>query len=103
MYCAVFRREFLDTYGGYLSLFRNNFSESFLDYMCTAMGGEMRLMPRGWVWHWGTVDYWKSESGSPYFFAEEKDKFDITMNKVLMMNGAGFMDVPFLKNLLYTE
>lgn len=103
MYSAIFRREFLDAYGGYISLFRNNFSESFLDYMCEAMEGEMRLMPRGWAWHWGTVDYWKSESGSPYFFAEEKDKFDITINKVLMMHGAGFANVPFLKNLLCPE
>lgn len=101
-YAAIFRKEFLDIFGGYPDIFRNNYTESFLHYLCSAMGGEMRLLPRGWVYHWGTVDIW-SENGSAYYYQQEQDLFQSIMNRVLMMDAAGIADVQFFKNLLWRK
>lgn len=99
-YAMIFRMDFLRTYGGYPTLFRNCFSESFLHYMCEAMGGEQRLLPRGWCFHYGTQDIWQ-ENGSFYYYNEEKMLFHDVMNKLKMAKAMGLMSVDFLKNLLY--
>jgi hypothetical protein len=100
-YAFIIRMDFLRTYGGYPTAFKNCFSESFLYYMCEAMGGEMRLMPRGWVFHWGEGDKWSPPGGSPYNYNEEKMKFEGVINKVLMYRAMGLMTVDFLKETLY--
>lgn len=99
-YAMIFRMDFLRTYGGYPTFFRNCFSESFLSYMCDAMGGEMRLMPRGWVFHYGTGDTW-NENGSFYYYNEEKMIFQDVINRVLMHKAMNRMTVDFLKKTLY--
>lgn len=99
-YAMIFRMEFLRTYGGYPNFFRNCFTESFLHYMCEAMGGEMKLMPRGHVFHYGEGDKWVSP-GSAYYYTEEKLDFQEAMNNVLMHKAINRMDVSYLKNKLY--
>lgn len=99
-YAMVFRMDFLRTYGGYPNIFRNCYSESFLHYMCAAIGGEQRLVPRAWVHHYGIGDSW-SENGSFYYYNEEKMLFQEIMNKVLMAKGMRRLDVEFLKKVLY--
>ncbi len=100
-YAMIFRMDFLKTYGGYPTVFRNCFTESFLHFMCEAMGGEMRLMPRGWVYHWGIGDTWGGEYGSAYYYNEEKFVFQEVMNKTQMHKAMNLMDVNFLKKYLY--
>lgn len=100
-YAMIFRIDFLRTYGGYPNIFRNCFSESFLHYMCEAMGGEMKIMPRGHVFHYGEGDKWQNEKGSPYYYTEEKFKFQDIMNKALMAKAMRTLNVNFLKKILY--
>ena len=99
-YVMIFRMDFLRTYGGYPTAWRNCFTESFLNYMCEAMGGEMRILPRGWCFHWGEGDKW-TDGGSPYYYTEEKGVFDAIMNDVLMHKAMNLMSVDFLKKKLY--
>lgn len=99
-YAMIFRMDFLRTYDGYPTFFRNCFTESFLHYMCEAMGGEMRLMPRGWVFHHGEGDKW-TENGSYYYYNEEKLIFQEVMNNVLMYKAMNAMTVDYLKKKLY--
>lgn len=101
-YAMIFRMDFLRTYGGYPTIFRNCFTESFLAYMCEAMGGEMRIMPRGWVFHYGEGDKWTTP-GSAYFYTEEKLEFQEVMNKVLMHKAMKLMSVDYLKKVLYKK
>lgn len=102
-YAMVFRMDFLRTFGGYPTIFRNCFSESFFSTMCTAVGGEMRLVPRAWVHHYGTLDLWQETNGSPYHYTEEKMLFQDIMNKVQMAKGMGLLNVDFLKKTLYKQ
>lgn len=102
-YAIIFRMDFLRTYGGYPTLFRNCFTESFLAYMCQAAGGEMRLLPRGWCYHYGTMDLWSTPAGSCYHYTEEKMLFQDIMNQVLMRKAMGVMTVEYLKNTLYKK
>lgn len=99
-YVVIFRMDFLRAYGGYPTLFRNCYTESFLHYLCEAIGGEMRILPRGWCFHWGLVDKWE-ENGSHYYYNEEKILFQETMVKLQMMRAAGFMNKDMLKKLLW--
>lgn len=99
-YAMIFRMDFLRTYGGYPTIFRNCYSESFLHYMCEAMGGEMRVMPRGHVFHYGEGDKW-TENGSFYYYNEEKMLFQDIMNKVLMAKAMRAMTVDFFKKTIY--
>jgi hypothetical protein len=101
-YAMIFRMDFLRTYDGYPTIFRNCFSESFLAYMCEAVGGEMKLMPRGWVHHYGEGDKWTTH-GSAYYYTEEKMTFQSIMNFVLMHKAMKAMDVKFLKKALYKQ
>lgn len=100
-YAMIFRMDFLREYGGYPTLFRNCFTESFLHYMCEAMGGEMRLMPRGWVYHYGEGDKWTGEGGF-YNYTAEKLDFEEIMNRVLMHKALGKMTPEYLKKTLKT-
>ncbi len=102
MYVAIFRADFLRAYGGYPDIFRNCYTESFLQYLCKAVKGEMKLLPRGHVFHHGTVDIWQ-ENGSYYYYNEEKLIFDTIMNHVQMMDGAGLVSQEFLKKLLWRK
>lgn len=99
-YAMIFRMDFLRAYGGYPNVFRNCFTESFLAYMCDAVGGEMRLLPRGHVHHYGEGDKWTTP-GSAYYYTEERLLFQDVMNKVLMHKAMGRMNVEFLKKTLY--
>lgn len=101
-YAMIFRMDFLRTYGGYPTIFRNCFTESFLAYMCQAMGGEMRLMPRGHVFHYGEGDKWVTP-GSAYYYTEEKLNFQEIMNNVLMYKAMGRMTPEYLKTKLYKQ
>lgn len=99
-YAMIFRMDFLRTYGGYPTAYRNCFTESFLHYMCDAMGGEMRLIPRGHVHHYGEGDKWVTP-GSAYYYTEEKFKFQNMMDQVLMYKAMKRMTVNYLKETLY--
>lgn len=99
-YVFIMRREFLEMYGGYPTVFRNCFTESFLYYMCEAMGGRMRLMPRGWCYHHNGGDAWTGPGGS-YHYTAEKPLFDEIMDKVQEARAGNRMSVSFLKGLLY--
>lgn len=101
-YAMIFRMEFLKTYGGYPTRFRNCFTESFLYYMCEAMGGKMRLMPKGWCFHHNGVDAWTGEGGS-YNYTAEKPLFDKVMGEVQEARCAErpYLSVSYLKGLLY--
>lgn len=101
-YVMIFRMDFLRTYGGYIKCFNNCFTESFLAYQCEAMGGEMRILPRGHVFHYGEGDKWITP-GSAYYYTEEKLIFQGIMDSVLMHKAMGRMTVDFLKKTLYTE
>lgn len=101
-YVMIFRMDFLRTYGGYPTIFRNCFTESFLAYMCEAMGGEMRIMPRGHVFHYGEGDKWTTP-GSAYYYTEEKLDFQGVMDNVLMNKAMRTMTVNYLKNKLYKK
>lgn len=99
-YAMIFRMDFLNTYGGYPNVFRNCFTESFLAYMCEAMGGEMRIMPRGWCFHYGEGDKWVTP-GSAYYYTEEKFTFQKIINEVLMYRAMNLMTIDYLKKTLY--
>lgn len=99
-YAMIFRIDLLRKYDGYPTLFRNCYTESFLHYLCVAMGGDMKLLPRGWCYHHGTVDIWE-ENGSYYYYNEEINLFQNTMNKVQMMHGMDMMTPEFLKETLW--
>lgn len=99
-YAMIFRMDFLRTYGGYPTFFRNCFTESFLYYMCEAMKGEMKLLPRGHVFHYGEGDKWTSP-GSAYYYTEEKLIFDGVMSDLLMHKAMNMMTVDYLKKRLY--
>lgn len=99
-YVMIFRMEFLKFWGGYPTLFRNCYTESFIHHLTTAMGGEQRVLPRGWCFHWGTVDIWQ-ENGSYYHYNEEIALFQDTMNRVKMFDGMGMMTPEFLKKTLW--
>lgn len=99
-YVMIFRMDFLRTFGGYPTIFRNCFTESFLHYMCEAMGGEMRLMPRGHVLHYGEGDKWTTP-GSAYYYSEEKLVFQDIMNQLLMHKALNRMNIDYLKKTLY--
>ena len=101
-YAIIFRVDFFKAYGGYPTLWRNCFTESFLYYMCEAMGGKMRLMPRGWVYHHNGVDVWIGEGGF-YHYAAEKPAFDRVIEKVLSARAEKTMTVDFLKDVLYKK
>ena len=99
-YAIIFRKQFFDTYGGYPTAYRNCFTESFLYYMCEAMGGKMRLMPRGWVYHHNGVDVWIGEGGF-YHYGAEKPTFDRMMDDLQIKRAAKEMTVEYLKGVLY--
>lgn len=100
-YAMIFRADFLRTWGGYPTLFRNCYTETFLPLLCEAVGGEQRLLPRGWCFHWGAADIWQEKGGSPYFYNEELGTFQTTINKVKMAQGMGLMTKEFLKKTLW--
>lgn len=99
-YAWICRNSFLKTYGGYPTAYRNCFSESFLFYLCEATGGKMRLAPRAWVYHHGSVDAWTGDGGL-YHYDAEKPIFDAMMDKVQAARIEGKMSVEFLKSVLY--
>ena len=99
-YAFIMRAEFLRTYGGYPTAYRNCFSESYLHYMCEAMGGKMRLMPEGYCYHHGSGDAWTGEGGS-YHYEAEKPTFDKMMDEVQAARANGTCTVDFLRKLLY--
>jgi hypothetical protein len=65
------------------------------------MGGEMAVLPRGHVFHYGEGDKWSPPGGSPYNYNEEKMNFQGIMNQVLMAKAMRMMSVDFLKKQLY--
>ena len=99
-YAIIFRKEFFDTYGGYPTIYRNCFTESFLYYMAEAMGGKMRLMPRGFVFHHNGIDVWVGEGGF-YHYTAEKPTFDKMMDGVQLARSENRMTPEFLKGILY--
>ena len=96
MYAAIFRMDFLKTFGGYPNVYKNCFSESYLYYMCEAMGGKMMVLPRGYVYHHSALD-----AHGDYNYSAEKPMFNPMMDKLLAARAKGEMDVEFLKKLLY--
>ena len=99
-YAMIFRMDFLRKYDGYPNLFRNCYTESFLHYLCEAIGGEMRVMPRGWCFHWGEGDKWTSPN-SAYYYTEEYALFQETMSNLKLAQGLGALTPEFLKKLLW--
>lgn len=99
-YAWICRTEFLKTYGGYPTIYDNCFSESYIYYMCEAMGGKMRLAPRSWCFHHSGVDAWTGEGGM-YNYIREKPIFDKMMDEVQTARMNGKMDINFLKGILY--
>lgn len=99
-YAIIFRIDFFKQYGGYPDVYRNCFTESFLYYMAQAMGGKMRLMPRGWVFHHNGVDVWVGTGGF-YHYTAEKPTFDKMMDAVQKAREDGKMTPEFLKSVLY--
>lgn len=99
-YAIIFRADFFRKYGGYPTAYRNCFTESFLYYMAEAMGGKMRLMPRGWVYHHNGVDVWIGNGGF-YHYAAEKPTFDKMMDRVQEARALNEMTPEFLKSVLY--
>jgi len=100
-YAMIFKMDFLHQYGGYPNVYRNCFTESFLAYMCQAIGGEMRVMPRGHVFHWSEGDKWGQEVASPYYYNEEKFAFQSMINELLMCKAMNMMNKDYLKKKLY--
>ena len=100
MYAAIFRMSFLRAYGGYMTRFKNCFTESFLFYMCEALGGTMKVLPRGHVYHYSALDAHGS-GGDWYNYGTEKPEFAPVMDKLLAARAKGEMDVAFLKELLF--
>lgn len=102
MYAAIFRMDFLKAYGGYMTAYANCFSESFLYYQCEAMGGKMRLMPRGWCYHHSSLDIhgFDTEAGGYNYFLE-RPKFGPMMDEVQNTRSAGLMSVDYLRSVLY--
>ena len=100
MYAAIFRMDFLKKYGGYMDIYRNCFTESFLYYLADAMGGKMRLMPKGWCYHHNGGDVWIGEGGH-YHYLAEKPTFDKIMDDVQYMRSMRMMTPEFLKGILW--
>lgn len=98
MYAAIFRAEFFKTYGGYPNVFRNCFTETFLPLLCKAMGGNMKVMPRGNCYHHNGVDRWQ-EGGTWYNFGKEQGVFLEKIKKYMAQEER--VDVGFMKELLY--
>ena len=98
-YAMIFRMSFLKEYGGYPTVWKNCFTESFLHYMAEAAGGKMRLMPRGHVYHFSALDAWNGDGGW-YGYNGEKASFDKIMDEVLAKRAKGEMTVSFLKEIL---
>lgn len=104
MYAAIFRIDFLKFYGGYPDIFRNCFSESFLYYLCEAMGGKMRLMPRGFCYHHNAGDaHGIGTEAGLYNYNAEKPLFDEIMDKVQYAREMNIMDADLLKELLWKK
>jgi len=101
-YVMMFRMDFLRAYAGYPTVFRNCFTESFLSFMCDAVGGEMRIAPRCWAFHYGEGDMWTTP-GSAYFYTEEKMIFQDIMNRVQMHRAMNIANVDFYKKILYKK
>lgn len=102
-YAMIFRADFFRAYGGYMTAYRNCFTESFLYYQCEAMGWKMRLMPRGWLFHHNAGDAWASSEGGHYHYLAEKPKFDVMMDAVQVARVEGRMTHAFLREVLYPE
>lgn len=105
-YAMIFRIDFLKRYGGYPDVFRNCFSESFLYYLCEAMGGKMALAPRCWCYHHNGADAWTDTSpaqGGLYFYSAEKPLFDEIMNQVQYAREMRIMTPEFLKGILWKK
>lgn len=100
MYVAIFRASFLAAYGGYPTIFANCFSESFLHYMVSAVGGKMKVLPRGFCYHHSEADKWKDDSGGSYNYTREKPVFDKIMDEVLKKRFRGEMTVEYLRDTL---
>lgn len=101
-YAFIVRRDFFDEYGGYPTAYKNCFTESFLYYMCEAMGGKMRLMPQGWVYHHNGIDqHGIGTADGGYNYLAEKPTFDKIMDEVQAARAAGTDDVAFYKRMLY--
>ena len=100
-YAFICRMDFIKAYGGYPNIFRNCFTESFLYYMCEAIGGKMRLMPEGWVYHHGALDAHTHEDGGLYNHTAEKPAFDRIMNEVQAARASGALTKDMLKGWLY--
>lgn len=101
-YAFICRMDFLRAYGGYPTVFRNCFTESFLYYMCEAIGGTMRLMPRGWVFHHNGVDAHGNDTAEGgYNYLAEKPTFDRVMDQVQAARAEGRMTKEFLREVLY--
>lgn len=104
MYAAIFKIDFLRFYGGYPDIFANCFTESFLYYLCEAMGGKMRLMPRGWAYHHGGADaHGAGTAAGLYNYTAEKPVFDEIMDKVQYAREMNIMDADSLKDLLWKK
>lgn len=101
-YAFIMRTEFLRRYGGYPTIFRNCYTESFLYYMCEAYGGKMRLMPRGWVYHFGAMDAHEGDGGK-YNHLGEFPVFERVMNEVQAARSEGRATVDFLRSQLYEQ
>ena len=103
-YAIIFRIDFLKQYGGYPDIFRNCFTESFLYFMCEAMGGKMRLCPRAWCYHHNGGDIWGvgSEVGG-YNYLAEKHIFDRIMNVVQQARETKTDSPEFYRKLLYKQ
>lgn len=99
-YAFIVRMEFFRVYGGYQTIWKNCFSESFLYYQCQAMGGKMRVMPRGWCYHHNGGDVWVSEKGF-YGYTAEKPTFDRVMDDVQRARTENRMTADYLKSVLY--
>ncbi len=104
MYAAIFRIDFLKKYDGYPTLFSNCFTESFLYYLCEAMGGKMRLAPRCWSYHHNGIDiHGVGTAAGAYNYHTEKPVFDEVMDQVQYARSMNIMTPEFLKNLLWKK
>lgn len=101
-YAFMARMDLFKAYGGYPTLFRNCFTESFLSYLCEALGGTMKVAPRCWAFHHNGVDKWTGPSGT-YAYESEKAKFDGVMDRVQDARIRGKMTKEFLKEVLWKK
>lgn len=101
-YAMIFRMDFLRFWQGYPTIFRNCFTESFLWYLCKAVGGKMGVLPRGWCYHHNGVDEWTGAGGS-YHYLEEKSTFDRIMDAVQEAESKGELTPQFLRDILWAK